>query len=102
MAIALAQIGEFSFLLADEAMRHQLLSDDGHSLLVACAIISITLNPLLFRRIDPLEKWLRSSRGSGGCSASGRKRAARRSITGRTNSSPQCARIRRGGVRHRR
>lgn len=59
VAIALAQIGEFSFLLADEAIRHQLLSENERSLLVACGIISITLNPLLFRAIDPLEKWLR-------------------------------------------
>ena len=60
VAVALAQIGEFSFLLADEAMRDRLLPAEGHSLLVACAILSITLNPLLFRAIDPLERWLRS------------------------------------------
>ena len=61
VAMALAQIGEFSFLLADEAMRNQLLPAEGHSLLVACAILSITLNPLLFHGINPLEKWLRST-----------------------------------------
>jgi CPA2 family monovalent cation:H+ antiporter-2 len=60
VAVALAQIGEFSFLLADEAMRDRLLPAEGHSLLVACAILSITLNPLLFRAINPLERWLRS------------------------------------------
>jgi CPA2 family monovalent cation:H+ antiporter-2 len=60
VAVALAQIGEFSFLLAEEARRDQLLPPAGHSLLVACAILSITLNPLLFRALDPLEKWLRS------------------------------------------
>jgi CPA2 family monovalent cation:H+ antiporter-2 len=59
VAIALAQVGEFSFLLADEAIRHKLLSETGHSLLVACAILSITLNPILFRAIEPVEKWLR-------------------------------------------
>jgi CPA2 family monovalent cation:H+ antiporter-2 len=59
VAVALAQIGEFSFLLADEAARDRLLPAEGHSLLVACAILSITLNPLLFRTIDPLERWLR-------------------------------------------
>jgi len=59
IAIALAQVGEFSFLLADEAMRHQLLSETSQSLLVACALISITLNPVLFRAIEPVEKWLR-------------------------------------------
>ncbi|MGE3804457.1 MAG: cation:proton antiporter, partial [Gemmataceae bacterium] len=61
VAVALAQIGEFSFLLADEAARHRLLPPAGHSLLVACALISITLNPILFRALDPFEKWLRSN-----------------------------------------
>lgn len=60
MTVAVAQIGEFSFLLADEAMRNRLLPAEGHSLLVACAILSITINPLLFLGIDPLERWLRS------------------------------------------
>jgi len=60
VALALAQIGEFSFLLANEAMGLGLLSADGQSLLVACALISIAVNPLLFRAITPLEQWLRS------------------------------------------
>lgn len=60
VAVVLAQIGEFSFLLADEAMRNRLLPAEGHSLLVACALLTITLNPLLFRAINPLERWLRS------------------------------------------
>jgi CPA2 family monovalent cation:H+ antiporter-2 len=60
VAIALAQVGEFSFLLADEAIRHELLSDKGRSVLIACAIISISINPLLFRTIGPVERWLRA------------------------------------------
>lgn len=59
VAVALAQIGEFSFLLADEAKRNGLLSEAGHSLLVACALITITVNPMLFRGIAPLENALR-------------------------------------------
>lgn len=59
IAFALAQVGEFSFLLADEAIRHKLLNHTGYSLLVACAILTITVNPLLFRTIEPLEVWLR-------------------------------------------
>ena len=31
-----------------------------HNLLVACAIVSITANPLLFRAIGPIERWLQS------------------------------------------
>lgn len=59
VAVALAQIGEFSFLLADEACRHQLFPAEERSLLVACALASIALNPFLFRLLDPAEKWLR-------------------------------------------
>jgi CPA2 family monovalent cation:H+ antiporter-2 len=63
VAIALAQIGEFSFLLADEAVGLGLIAPEAQSLLVACALISITVNPLLFCAIDPLERWLRSREG---------------------------------------
>lgn len=59
VAVGLAQIGEFSFIVADVAGRHGLLPPAGRSLLVACAIVSIALNPLLFRGIGPLQAWLR-------------------------------------------
>lgn len=59
VAVGLAQVGEFSFILADLAADLKLLEPQGQSLLVACAILSITLNPLLFRAIGPLEGWLR-------------------------------------------
>lgn len=54
VSIALAQIGEFSFILAEEAMRLKLLPDDGYDLIVACAIVSISLNPLLFSGAERL------------------------------------------------
>ncbi len=59
VALGLAQVGEFSFILSDLASKHGLLGQAGHNVLVACAIISITLNPLLFRsfgRIEALAK----------------------------------------------
>ncbi len=56
VGIALAQVGEFSFLLATEAIDLKLMSEEGRSLLVATAIISITLNPLIFRLIEPTER----------------------------------------------
>jgi CPA2 family monovalent cation:H+ antiporter-2 len=58
VAIGLAQIGEFSFILADLADKHGLITDTGHNLLVGCAIVSITLNPILFRSIAPIESAL--------------------------------------------
>ena len=61
VAIGLAQIGEFSFILADLAKKHSLLGPDGHNVLVACALISITINPLLFRSMSTYERWLQKS-----------------------------------------
>jgi CPA2 family monovalent cation:H+ antiporter-2 len=60
VAVGLAQIGEFSFILSDLAREHGLMPDVGHNLLVATAIISITLNPLLFRALPSIESWLKS------------------------------------------
>lgn len=58
VALGLAQVGEFSFILSDLARKHGLMTDDGHNVLVGGAILSITLNPLLFRSIDRIERWL--------------------------------------------
>jgi CPA2 family monovalent cation:H+ antiporter-2 len=60
VALGLAQVGEFSFILGDLARHHGLLSDTGFSLLVACALVSISLNPILFASLDGLEGWLRA------------------------------------------
>jgi len=49
VALALSQIGEFSFILAEEATRLNLFARPGYDVLVACALVSISLNPLLFR-----------------------------------------------------
>jgi len=59
VAMGLAQVGEFSFILGDLARHHGLLPPAGSSLLVACALVSISVNPFLFRALDPLEDWLR-------------------------------------------
>jgi CPA2 family monovalent cation:H+ antiporter-2 len=59
VALGLAQIGEFSFILADLARKYSLLGEDGHNVLVTCALISITLNPLLFRSLPKLEASLK-------------------------------------------
>jgi CPA2 family monovalent cation:H+ antiporter-2 len=60
VAIGLAQIGEFSFILSELARHHGLMPDSGHNVLVASAIISITINPLLFRALPGIERSLRS------------------------------------------
>ncbi len=48
VAIAISQIGEYSFILAEEGSRLQILPDNAYDILVACAFISIVLNPILF------------------------------------------------------
>lgn len=58
VAASLAQIGEFSFILAGLGQMLGLLSDEGMSLVVAGALISIALNPFVFAAISPLQRWL--------------------------------------------
>jgi monovalent cation:H+ antiporter-2, CPA2 family len=57
IAVALSQIGEFSFILAALATDLRILPPAGMNALVA-GVVSITLNPLLYRAIDPLVRWL--------------------------------------------
>ena len=58
VSAALAQIGEFSFILAGLGVSHGLLSNEGMSLVLAGAILSITLNPLVFNLADRASAWL--------------------------------------------
>jgi CPA2 family monovalent cation:H+ antiporter-2 len=55
VAVALAQIGEFSFILARTGTQLAVLDDRTTNILIAAAIISIMLNPVLYRMIGPLE-----------------------------------------------
>jgi monovalent cation:H+ antiporter-2, CPA2 family len=57
VAVALAQIGEFSFILAALGKDLHLLPDAATNALVAAAIVSISINPLLYRLVDPFETW---------------------------------------------
>jgi CPA2 family monovalent cation:H+ antiporter-2 len=60
VAVGLAQIGEFSFILAELGRDHGLVGDAGRNVLVASAILSIMLNPVLFRSITRVEAMLRA------------------------------------------
>jgi CPA2 family monovalent cation:H+ antiporter-2 len=59
VSAGLAQIGEFSFILAALGLSLGLLPREGHSLIVAGALITIALNPLSFRLITPIARLLR-------------------------------------------
>jgi monovalent cation:H+ antiporter-2, CPA2 family len=54
VAIGLAQIGEFSFILASLALTRGLIVQDLYNLILAGALLSIVFNPLLFRGYDAL------------------------------------------------
>jgi len=60
VAAGLGQIGEFSFILATAAVGLAILPEDAYQLVVAGAIISITINPLLFAAVDPLDAWFKA------------------------------------------
>ncbi|NRR33161.1 Kef family K(+) transporter [Oxalobacteraceae bacterium] len=57
VSASLAQIGEFSFILAALGLSLKLMPAEGQSLILAGAIISIALNPLVFLATKPLERW---------------------------------------------
>lgn len=58
VAVSLAQIGEFSFILAGLGLALGLMPQAGMSLVLAGALISIALNPFLFAAIAPVQRWL--------------------------------------------
>lgn len=65
IAVALAQIGEFSFILSQQAMQLDILPDLGYDIIVACALISIALNPLFFKVGRSLAKVMDGRIGNG-------------------------------------
>ena len=57
---SLAQIGEFSFILAGMGVALQLLTPEGQSLILAGALISIALNSVIFTAIEPVQAFVRA------------------------------------------
>ncbi len=58
ISASLAQIGEFSFILADLGVGLKLLPEQGRDLILAGAILSILVNPLMFLVLDWMKPWL--------------------------------------------
>jgi CPA2 family monovalent cation:H+ antiporter-2 len=59
VSASLAQIGEFSFILAGLGMALGLLPQQGQNLILAGALISIAMNPFVFSAIEPVRRFLR-------------------------------------------
>jgi CPA2 family monovalent cation:H+ antiporter-2 len=60
VSASLAQIGEFSFILAALGVTLGLLPPEGRDLVLAGALLSITLNPFVFATITPVTRWVRA------------------------------------------
>jgi CPA2 family monovalent cation:H+ antiporter-2 len=58
VSASLAQIGEFSFILIGLGAAQGVVPTEARSLVVAGALISIALNPLVFGGIQPIQRWL--------------------------------------------
>ncbi len=58
VAVALAQIGEFSFIVANLGSQLGVLGSEAVNVIVASAILSIALNPLLYKLVDPMTAWI--------------------------------------------
>ncbi|WP_386067276.1 YbaL family putative K(+) efflux transporter [Tahibacter sp. UC22_41] len=59
VSAGLAQIGEFSFIIAALGVSLNILPPQGQNLILAGAIVSIALNPLVFQAIEPAQAWIR-------------------------------------------
>lgn len=58
LAMGVAQIGEFTFVLAALGGQLRLLPPEATQSLVAASILTIAVNPLLFRFVDPAARWV--------------------------------------------
>lgn len=61
VSASLAQIGEFSFILAGLGITYDLMEKEGLNLVLAGALFSITLNPLTFAAVDRLIRRVQSN-----------------------------------------
>lgn len=63
VAAGLSQIGEFSFIVGQAGVALGLLDRSQYSLILAGALLSIMLNPVMFRLIRPAQQWLQKFPG---------------------------------------
>jgi CPA2 family monovalent cation:H+ antiporter-2 len=63
VSVALAQIGEFSFILATLGRELGLFTMEASNTIVAASIVSIVVNPLLYRSIGPICAWVAARPG---------------------------------------
>ncbi|MET0344303.1 MAG: cation:proton antiporter [Polyangiales bacterium] len=80
VGLSLGQIGEFSFIVTALARQLELLPEAASQVLVVVSLVSITLNPLMFKLIEPLSKRLRLSEHRAALTAPPERKNAQRII----------------------
>jgi len=60
ISASLAQIGEFSFILLGLGISLQLVPPEALSIVLAVAVISIAVNPAIFKTIEPIDRWVKA------------------------------------------
>jgi monovalent cation:H+ antiporter-2, CPA2 family len=58
VAAGLSQIGEFSFIVGQTGVALGILTQDQYGLILAAALLSIVINPLMFRAIPQFERFI--------------------------------------------
>lgn len=61
VAAGLAQVGEFTYILVDQALEKQIFDTATYNVVLAASVITIALNPLAYRMIAPLERLMRGA-----------------------------------------
>lgn len=61
VGVGLAQIGEFSFVIAEQATTHHLMSHATYEVILGAAVVTIILNPLAYMSLPWMERALRRS-----------------------------------------
>ena len=63
VAVGLSQVGEFSFIFGQGGVALGLLNSNQYSLILAASLISITVNPFMYRLLPTFEKWIQKVPG---------------------------------------
>jgi CPA2 family monovalent cation:H+ antiporter-2 len=94
ISASLAQIGEFSFILAELGVKLKLLPTAGRDLILAGAILTIMLNPLTFAAADWLSRRLEQAPDRGGADAAdSHAKAGQTATPTKASAAPQATRL---------
>ncbi|ANV99464.1 YbaL family putative K(+) efflux transporter [Bradyrhizobium icense] len=93
ISASLAQIGEFSFILAELGVKLNLLPTAGRDLILAGAILTIMLNPLIFAAIDWLSRRLERAPSHGGIDVFGAETTGQAAPPAKSSASPEATRL---------